>query len=159
MPSFLASLSDAFGEAVEMHELLSLPETDSLLATFREGYQAVTDGGVSYRRFFLSNEKTRVYRIADCLGKKLSAEKSFFLAKLSNVCGAVLVSASTLLERAESIIQFDGDSVCAVSSDREQGFLIDRNPDDPQRAYELSVWGERWARLIRACDQSRNGDN
>ncbi len=155
--SFLSSLSDALGEPVEAGALASLPETDSLLAKFREGYQGAATNG--YRRFFLHNERLLAYRMAGCLGKKLPDERAFFLAKLSEVCGAVSVSASTLLERAEPIIQFDGDSVCALSSDHEQGFLIDHNRDNPDQTFEISVWGERWVPLIRACDQPRNGDN
>lgn len=121
-PSFLAALSDAIGEPVEIDALVSLPDTDSLTAAFREGYQrAATQSGNSYRRFFVPSEEGRVYKLADCLAEKLPDEGAFFLTKLSEECGAVRLNLSTLLRHAESIIRLDGDSVSALSKGSPAG--------------------------------------
>lgn len=155
IPSFLASLSEALGEPVEAGALVALPETDFLFATFRECYRRASK---AYRRFFRPSEEGQVYRIACCLGERLAHEEVFLLTKLSEICGAVRLSASTLLERAEPTMRFDGDSICALSKDCDHGVLIDHNPDELEQAYEISVWGERWESLILACDPSRSGE-
>jgi hypothetical protein len=79
-------------------------------------------------------------------------ERVFLLAKLWTDCGAVIVDASMLLRHTASIINFDGDSVSAISMDQTQGLLIDHNPDDVEQTYEVAVWGDRWTPLARACD-------
>src|SRR5450631_3454915 len=144
-PSFLTALSDALGEPIEANALISLPDTDTLLETFRDGYLCATaPGALSYRKFFLPNEEASVFRLAFCLAERLRDEDGFFLTKLSEECGAVHLNVSTLLKHAESVIRFDGDSVSALSKDRQEGLLIDHNPDDPEQAYEVAVWGGRW---------------
>ena len=152
-PSFLAGLSDALGEPIKSNAFVSLHETDTLLATFRQGYRAATDPrAVCYRKFFPQNEEGLVFRLASCMAERLSNEHGFFLTKLSEDCGAVDVSVSKLLKHAASVIRFDGDSVSALSTDRKEGILIDRNPDDPEQTYEVTVWGGRWPLLALECE-------
>ena len=154
MPSFLNNLAEILGEPVGTHALLPLPETDALLMVFRNGYQnAIKTRTASYRRFFVPGERPSVLRLADCLADQLPLENVFFLTKLSEDCGAVSLSLCVLLRHAASIIRLDGDSLSALSNDHTQGILIDHNSDDPQQAYEVAVWGDRWSRIALACDQ------
>jgi hypothetical protein len=146
LPSFLASLSEALRHPVEESALLPLSDTDALIDAFRTGYQnAIADSAISYRRFFARAEKRRVFRLADCLANELSNESVFFLTKKSEECGAIEIKASTLLRRAHAVISFDGDSIIALSKDRQQGLLIDHNTDDSDQQYEIAVWGDRWS--------------
>ena len=55
---------------------------------------------------------------------------------------AVGLTSPALLKHTASIIRLDGDSLSALSEDRKQGVLgDDQNPDDPEQAYEVVVWG------------------
>jgi hypothetical protein len=152
-PSFLATLSEALGEPIGQNALTTLPQSDALMELFRNGYQAVVkEGGLSYRRFFLRGEQALVLRLANCLADRLPTERVFFLTKQSKTCGAVSISASSLLRNVESIIRFDGDSLSAVSMDGTQGLLIDHNADDDEQSYEVAVWGDRWPLLALSCE-------
>jgi hypothetical protein len=152
-PSFLAALSEALGESIGPSALSSLPETDALREAFRAGYvSAVKDGVPSYRRFFPQEAVKRVFHFADCLADQLRDEQGLFLTKLSSDCGAIGVGVSILLRHAVSVIDFDGDCLSAMSTDRTQGILIDHNPDDTNQTYEVAVWGDRWSLLALACD-------
>ena len=149
--SFLASLSEALGEAIEASAFVSLPESDALLEAFRNGYQRAIHGEqVCRRALFRAPEAQHVFQLTDWLGDQTAGERVFLLAKLQADCGAVVVDISTLLRHAASAIRFDGDSLCAMSMDQTQGILIDHNPDDIEQTYEVVVWGDRWSPLARA---------
>ena len=156
IPYFLAELSAAVGEQIDSNALATLPDTDSLLETFRAGYQrSKTADGMVYQRYFRSNQKARLFDISDCIGKRLSTETAFLVTKSSHFCGAVRMDILTVLDHAASIIRLDGDSVCLVSEDRQQGLLIDQNTDDPEQTYELAVWGKRWSLAVSYCGAGR----
>ena len=105
IPSFLADLSHALGEPVEVSALLSLSETDLLTKSFRTGYQhALKTDSNSYRRSFHARERKLVIQLAECLGHRLAGERGFLITKLSETCGAVGVSISALLRRAERVL-------------------------------------------------------
>jgi len=152
-PSFLASLSDVLGETIDASALAPLPETDVLVEAFRRGYQSIKDGALSYRRFFQQREARCVFEFADCLADKIPEEHGLFLTKLSSDCGAAELNLSTLLRHVGSVIDFDGDSLSVISTDRTQGVLIDRNLEDHDQTYEVAVWGDRWSLLALDCDR------
>ena len=153
-PPFLAGLSEALGELVGTSALVSPENTNALMEAFRSGYQsAIKDSAVSYRRFFLPSERSIVLCLADCFADRLPTEEVFFLSKLGKDCVAVCLTISVLLRHTASVIRLDGDSLSALSKDHTQGVLIDHNPDDPEQAYEITAWGDRWPMLILACDQ------
>lgn len=154
IPSFLDNLAEAIGEPIGTSALLSLPETDVLTESFRAAYQDAARGSICYRRFFHSEDKQLVIRRAMCLSDKLANEQSFFLTKLSETCGAVGVNISTLLKRADRILNLDGDSICAIAKDQSQGLLVDYNQGGGEQTYEVTVWGSRWSALALACDIS-----
>lgn len=52
-----------------------------------------------------------------------------------------------LLKRTQEVIAFDGDSLCILSMDHQNGLLIDYRPDDRDWSYEVAVWGDRWAMI------------
>jgi len=152
-PAFLEALSEALGDPVDSSALVPLPDSDALMRRFRDGYlDARKEGPFTYRRFFLSNEDTRVFRLADCLADRLGTEPAFLLSKAAETCGAVRVGMSTLLKHTASVIRIDGDSLYAMSADGAQGLLIDHNPDDHEQTFEVAVWGERWQPATLACD-------
>ena len=125
------------------------------MESFRLGYQtAIRPGEVCYRRFFQPLEQNLVLGLADCLAEKLSNERGFFITKLSEDCGAVSLGLGALLSHAALIIRLDGDSLSVLSEDRKQGILIDQNTGDPEQAYEVVVWGDRWSLLALACNQN-----
>jgi hypothetical protein len=74
--------------------------------------------------------------------------------KLSKDSGAVSLNLSVLLRHTASVIRSEGDSLSGLSNDRTKGVLIENNPDDPEQAYEVVVWGDRWSLLALACDQT-----
>ena len=156
-PTFLADLSEALGETIDATALVPPLETDEIMESLRVGYQtAIRPGEVSYRKFFRSNERKLVLRLTDCLAGSKSTEEVYLVTKLSNDCGAVRLSLSVLLDHTASIIRFDGDSLSALSKDRNQGILIDQNSDDIEQAYEVVLWGDRWPLLALACDQDHS---
>lgn len=151
--AFLAELSDAVGEKIDSNALATLQDTDSLLEISRAGYQrSRTADGTVYQRYFRSTQKARLFEISDCIGKHLTGERAFLLTKGSHYCGAVRMDVLTVLGHSASIIRLDGDSVCLVSEDRHQGLLIDQNMGDPERTWELAVWGTRWSSAVSHCE-------
>jgi len=150
MPSFLSALSRTLGDPIDATALAPLPNSDVLLVTFRNGYQAAQSPW-AYRRFFLRRDESSVFRLAACLAERLS-EDVYFLTKKGANCGAVRVSVAALLKHAKAVISLDGDSVSALSLDGVEGLLIDYNPDDEQQTYEVAVWGDRWPVQALECD-------
>jgi len=157
VPAFLTALGEALGTNVSPESLLSLPQTDTLAESFKIGYQQASEShAISFRRSFAPRQAQSFLKLIDCFAGQLTKEKDVvFLTKLSDVCGAVLVSAPTLLRHAEAVINFDGDSLSALSGDRQQGVLLDFNPDDTDHFYEVTVWGDHWAMLIIGCVDRR----
>ena len=150
---FIETLSRALEQTIEVSALVSFEESDSLLGLFREEYRAAqSDDAISYRKFFSKEEGKLIFELAKCLAHRLVDEEAYFLTKLGEDVGAVKVNTSALLNHAESVIDFDGDSISLLSNDRGQGLLIDSNPDDPEQTYEIAVWGDRWPLLALACN-------
>jgi hypothetical protein len=155
----LAALGEALGTNVSPESLLSLPQTDVIVESFKVGYRrALESHAISFRKSFSQRQAQSFLKLIDCFSGQLTKEEVVvFLTKLSDVCGAVLVSAPTLLGHAEAVINFDGDSLSALSRDQQQGVLVDFNPDDIEHFYEVTVWGDRWAMLILDCvDRRKN---
>lgn len=71
--------------------------------------------------------------------------------KQSAECGAVFLMAGQILRACELIRVVDGDAVSMLSEDRTQGFIFDKNEDDPEETFEISVWGSRWRAAASAC--------
>jgi hypothetical protein len=145
-PAFLDGLSRILNRTVDPKELVSLPETDRILGAYRKGYEAtVRDSALAYRSHFSIEQIGRVLQLAGFLAKRLSGERVFLLTKQSEYCGAIQLNAEGVLKRTQEVIAFDGDSLCILSMDHQNGLLIDYNPDDRDWNYEVAVWGDRWA--------------
>lgn len=149
-PSRLIAISKALGVPVDARALLPLPDSDTLMNSFRAGYQAAKPPS-AYRRFFLRRDELSAFKLADCLAERLS-EDVYFLTKKGENCGALRVSMTDLLKHAKSVIHLDGDSLSAASPDGVEGLLIDYNPDDDQQTYQVAVWGNRWPVHALECD-------
>jgi hypothetical protein len=152
LPSFLAALGGALESNISPESLLSLRDTDAYSEALRSGYQsATTTTAVAFRRSFNRDEAQSFFKLVDCFASQISDEQVVFLTRLSDVCGAILLGAEVLLRHTQAVIAFDGDSLGATSTDKQQGLLLDLNSDDPEQFYEVAVWGDRWALLILAC--------
>jgi hypothetical protein len=152
-PEFIEALSKAIKQTVEVGTVVSVEESDALLEIFRSGYRtAQNNGAVSYRRFFPPKSRSLVLRLAACIADYLINEDVYFLTKLGGDSVAITVKLSALLRQAGAVIDFDGDSIAVVSTDRSQGLLIDSNQGDPVQAFEVAAWGDRWPLLVIACD-------
>ena len=68
--------------------------------------------------------------------------------KNSALCGAVLSEADTVLRHPKKVIKLDGDSFNILSADKQQGIILDFNPDEDAEHYELAIWGDRWSLAI-----------
>ena len=154
-PMFLEKLSSVLGVSIEESALASIEETDELSSLIRTGYQtSISPEAASYRRFFREPQRDVVFRFADRLSLVIPDETAFFVPKQSHDCGAVRVKLALLLSHVASVISFDGDSLPALSEDRQQGLLIDQNAGDKEQAYEIAVWGDRWPLLAINCERS-----
>jgi hypothetical protein len=153
-PAFLEELSIALGEPIHQAAFLSLRETDKVNASFRRGYgTAVMDDSAASRRYFNSAETELVFQLLDRLAGHVPNEPCLLLARQKNDCGAIRSRLDVLLRHAASVIKFDGDSLCAISVDQTQGFMVDSNPDDQRQTYEITVWGNKWAALTALCER------
>jgi hypothetical protein len=151
-PTFLATLTEALGEAIPHEAFVSLTETDRILESFRQGYQAaVSEGVVAYRKFFAGGQAQHVFRMAERLAAELPTEAAYLMTKMSDYCGAVSLPLSTLLRHAGAIIRLDGDSLSVISLDHKEGLLIDYNRDDEDQNYEVTIWGNRWPIAVLSC--------
>ena len=148
-PALLESLSEALGTPVYEAALLAPQESDSLEIDFRNGYSEATRvGASSYRQFFHPGELPLVQNLANGLAKRLGTEEVYLLTRFKGDSRAVVVNAHSVFSRVGPVIEFDKDSLSALSKDRSQGVLIDHNPDDNEQNYELTVWGDTWPLLI-----------
>jgi hypothetical protein len=148
-PAMLASLSNALDMPVDATALIAPLEADSLMTGFRTGYSHATERGApSYRRFFHQGELPLLLNLTDSLVHRLGAEEVYLLTKFEGDCRVVVLNVTALFSRVGAVIEFDGDSLCALSKDHSQGVLIDHNPDDLDQTYELTVWGDRWPLLV-----------
>lgn len=154
-PMFLEKLSSVLGVSIEESALASIEESNDILLLIRTGYQtSIRPQVASYRRFFKASQKDLVFQFADRFSLFIPGETAFFVSKQSRDCGAVRVKLALLLSHVASVISFDGDSLSALSEDRQQGILIDHNADDTEQAYEIAVWGDRWPLLAMNCERS-----
>lgn len=150
---FLAAFSKTLGEPIEESALLSVEDSESLFSAFGKGYQSSKGSdAIRYQMSFTFSEKTAIFNLAGCVGKSLIGEEVYFFTRLANDQEAFKVNASTLLERAEAVIDFDRDSLSILSADRLEGLLIGYNEDDPIQTFEVAVWGRGWPLLMLACD-------
>jgi hypothetical protein len=153
-PAMLGSLRKVLDTTVDATMLVDPLEADALMTDFRSGYaQATENRTASYRRFFRLSELPLALNLAEALARRLGSEEVYLLTKFDGDCRVVILTAAALFSRVDLVIEFDGDSLCALSKDRSQGVLIDHNVDDLEQAYELTVWGNRWPLLVLARDQ------
>lgn len=153
-PSMLGSLRKVLDTAVDATMLIPPLEADALMADFRTGYaKAMESGALSYKRFFHQNELPLVQNLVEGLAQRLGVEEVYLLTKFNRDNRGVALNGSVLFSRVGPVIEFDGDSLCALSIDRSQGVLVDHNQHDNEQAYELAVWGDRWPLLILVRDQ------
>ena len=155
MCPFFEGLSQALDYTVETSSLVSIGETHLIFESFCAGYRAAqNDYAIIYRRFFPQEREEIVFTLARCIAHRLTNDEVFFITKLAGDCWVINVKISNLLTHAEAVIKFDGDSISILSKDRNEGLLIDRNFDDSQLTYEVTVWGDKWPLIFLACDQN-----
>jgi hypothetical protein len=153
-PAMVGSLREVLGTPVDATTLISPSDADALMTDFRNGYaKAMASDALSYRRFFRQNELPLVQNLAEGLAQRLGGEAVYLLTKFNGDKRGVVLDASVLFSRVGPVIEFDGDSLYALSIDRSQGVLVDHNRDDREQAYELTAWGDRWPLLILVRDQ------
>ena len=150
--AYLAAATEALGETVPLDALISLPDTDRIVESFRRGYRAaVSENVIACRKFFAAGQDEHVARMADRLGEQLSDEPAYLVTRKSEDCGAIRLRLGAALRHAIAIIRLDGDSLSALSLDETEGLLIDHNSDDESDNYEVTVWGDRWAIAALSC--------
>lgn len=148
-PTFLTELSTALGVAITPEHLLDLTETDTVRRILNEGYRVVLENRQpSFRKFFSKAQESHLLYLVDCLNSRIGAEDVVLHIKGSELCGAIVSQASTILERSKEIIGLDGDSLNIVSTDYQDGLILDFNPDEIEEHYELAIWGDRWPLAI-----------
>jgi hypothetical protein len=148
-PSFLAGLSDALGVPVSPEQLFDLAETDTVRRVLSEGYRVVLENRQpSFRKFFSKAQESNLLYLVDCLSNRIGTNKVVLHIKESELCGAIASKASTVLERSKEIIRLDGDSLNILSTDYQNGLILNFNPDELDEHYELAVWGDRWPLAI-----------
>jgi hypothetical protein len=146
-PAFLGSLTQALNSPVDVGALQSLRLTDELASVAKRSYLASRQGkGLSMRQAFRANERDLALSAAKAMADELQGEPASLLTKQSQFCRAVsLEAADQALKRCEELLELDGDTVLLVSRDRQDGFMLDYNADDPIETYEVAVWGDRWS--------------
>lgn len=148
-PTFLAELSVVLGTTVTSKQLLDHTETDNVRHLLSEGYRIVLENRQpSFRKFFSKAQEPQLLYLIDCLTVRTGTEKVILHIKSSDLCGAILSEASTVLNCSKEIIDWDGDSLNILSADYQQGLILDFNPDEIEEYYELAIWGDRWPLAI-----------
>ena len=148
-PAFLAELSVALSSPITPKQLLDLAQTDSVRNLLSEGYRTVLENRQpSFRKFFSRDQESHLLYLIDCLAVRLGSEKVILHVKNSDICGAILSEAEIVLSHPREIIDLDGDSLSILSVDKQQGIILDFNPDESEERYELAIWGDRWSLAI-----------
>jgi len=151
-PSFFVALSKCTGIQIGPDDVIDPAAVDALRDIFRTGYKSVGDSkAISFRRFFRPAEQAVVFQFTTCLSEQLSDDVCLFITKLGSDDIAVRSNPKGLLAYAESVIALDGDSLSLLSADLKEGILVDHNIGDPEREYEIAVWGDRWPLAAMGC--------
>jgi hypothetical protein len=116
------------------------------------GYAAAKQGREpGFARYFSKDEEQSVFKLISCLSNQVSNRRAFAYFQQSETCGAITVDAASTLARAKPLLAVDGDGINMIADDRQDGFMLDFNPDDHDGCYELVVWGATWPLLLLAC--------
>jgi hypothetical protein len=137
---------------MESASLLSLSVTDDLTSCFEQQYQSsLRSPGKAFTRTFRGGGEGDLFRLLDCMADRLSDHDVILITKLSEICGAVWLKAGSALSHARNLLALDGDSIMLLSRDRDNGLLLDYRDDDPDAAYELTVFGAVWMNAASEC--------
>jgi hypothetical protein len=148
-PRFLVELSAALSTPISPTQLLDLAQTDSVRNLLSQGYRTVLENRQpSFRKFFSRDQVPHLLYLIDCLALRLGSEEVILHLKNSGLCGAIFSEAQIVLSRPREVINLDGDSLNILSLDKQQGIILDFNPDEFEEHYELSIWGDRWSFAI-----------
>ncbi len=151
-PAFLRALSNALNRQVLANELIDLETTDQIRMSAGVGYQLAKDGKEpAFARYFSNSETDIVTNLVSRLGSKITTKNAFLLFSQSELCGAVAIATSDVFENAKQLLLVDGDGLTVVGASKEDGLLLDFNPDDEACCYELVVWGNLWPMLFLDC--------
>ena len=140
-PAFRNALAETLGVPTSDLEFLSLPKTDELLKTWRDGWTQADESG-KFERFDLTDIQAATNSLRP-LGDHLATSKVILLGNQSETVGAVRLSAACIFPRISHLLEFDGDDVCIVDSDEANGFDLELLEYD----IELRLWGARWPQL------------
>lgn len=156
IPQYLHDLGQALGKLVGTDSLLDLGLTDEATRVFAQRYQSAikSPSGAFIRRFPMGSEVS-AYALLTCMAGILADVDVVLLTKFSEFCGAVLVKQRSALLSARQLLALDGDSLLLMSQDGENGMVLDYTADEPDRAYELTVFGSNWVTAVSTCEQTQ----
>jgi hypothetical protein len=149
---FIQRLSSLLRREFDDLSFVDLDTTNELRKLVGEGYVSAKDPREpGFARYFSRAEEAYVLSLVACLGTKIKGSPAFALFRQSEVCGAVSLEATEALANIRRLIEVDGDGPSVITADRNDGLLLDFNPDDEDTCYELVVWGEAWPILFLPC--------
>ena len=151
-PALIRVLSVALKSSLLEDCFTDIETADRLRQLSVSNYESAKhDPEPAFVRYFSKAEQKEVFDLVSCLGTKVSDAPIFLLFRQSELCGAILIGGHTAFAKARSLIEVDGDGLTVVAENQEDGLLLDYNPDDVDRCYELVVWGSLWPVLLLPC--------
>jgi hypothetical protein len=140
---YLSEMSAVLGHQFDPDSLLPIDASDMYRKEFSRSYQRGLSDGTSFFRtlqplsgFGLVEVKVNQF----C--ERFGTESAILLPSHYEPC--IRVTVADILEKTKEMLDFDRDTIALASPDRECGFMLDWNPDDPEWTYELAIWGARW---------------
>jgi hypothetical protein len=149
---FIQRLSILLRKEFDESSFADFEATDELRRLTGEGYESAKDPREpGYDCYFSRAEEAYVFSLVACVGTKIKGEPAFVLFRQSELCGAVAMEATEALANMRSLVDVDDDGPSVITADRQNGLILDSNPDDEATCYELVVWGKSWPMLFLPC--------
>jgi hypothetical protein len=140
---FLSELSAVLGHQIRNDSLLPMDVSDLYRQVFSSGYQHGLSTGTNFFRMLepLSGFDSVEARVVQFCAR-FGTEQALLLPTHFEPC--IRVTVGDVLGRTKAMLDLDRDTIAIASVDRECGFMLDFNPDDPEWTFELTIWGARW---------------
>lgn len=144
---YTTELSHRLKLQISPADVLDLEETDRIAAIYySQAKRAYEEQGFAYACIWGYEPIALWFEACRRLGEKLYGQPAVLFVGPYEYCGAVRVSAHSVLNEVASLLEFDRDSVALKSATADSGLLLDLYEEGAERLVELVAWGE-WEKL------------
>lgn len=133
-------LTNILNIQIKEDDFLSLEQTDLLTSKFYDSYK-ISD---KLCNKYLSSESRGLDEIIKDLCLKFYDKNGYLITKQTETCGLINVPIEKVLQNYKQIIELDGDSLCLLTEDENEGIYLDYYEENTVHKtswyYEVCFW-------------------